>query len=141
MWQSMPWQPKKLDANLIDWIVMLSMLSVGVTLLWILIYKNEILYSMCHFIQTLKLCFSIFLLLKIDKTKEVQIKCWKHLITFEWFIKSIFIGVRFESLHWYFINSFVNLGKWINFCLSFCMHAMEKNTLLPCSWKLLWHQK
>lgn len=64
MWQSMPWQPKKLDANLIDWIVMLSMLSVGVTLLWILIYKNEILYSMCHIIQTLKLCFSILFTVK-----------------------------------------------------------------------------
>lgn len=69
MWQSMSWQPRKLDANLTDWIVMLSMLSVHVTLLWILIYKNEIIYSMCHIIQTLKYISPFLLLLKIDKTK------------------------------------------------------------------------
>ena len=73
---------------------MLSMLSVHVTLLWILIYKNEIIYSMCHIIQTLKLYFSIPFIVKNWQNQIGQIKRWKHLITFEWFIKSTFIGVQ-----------------------------------------------
>ena len=93
MWQSLPWQTKKLDANLIDWIVRLSMLSVSVTLLWIFIYKNEIIYSVYHIIQTLKLYFSILFITKNLQNQRGS-NNWKHVITFEWFIKSIFIEVK-----------------------------------------------
>lgn len=76
----MPSQSKLLDANLMEWIITIR--SLGVTLFWLFVCKDEIIYSICHIIQILKVYFPILLIVK-NVQNQRDSNNWKHLMTFD----------------------------------------------------------
>lgn len=90
----MPWWSKITDANLIEWInVMIRNLCASLLLL--LIYKDEIIYSMYYVKQILKLYFCIPPITK-NRQNQVNSNNWKYLITSDfqncwegWFVQEL----------------------------------------------------